>query len=94
MYGRGINSLLLTFVDIYIRMGQILMLLSNVRKGDFFLMLTLMKLEYKLGGMSFRNDNDSQFNGTTVHEYLKEKGILQEFSHVATPKCLYRSAAL
>jgi transposase InsO family protein len=36
--------------------------------------------------MSLRNDNGSQFITQAVRQYLKEKGILQEFSHVATPE--------
>jgi putative transposase len=42
-------------------------------------------LEYKAEGMSLRNDNGSQFIATAVRAFLKEKGVLQEFSHVATP---------
>ena len=49
-------------------------------------MLSLMLLEYKAEGMSLRNDNGSQFIATAVREYLKEKGVYQEFSHVATPQ--------
>ena len=36
--------------------------------------------------MSLRNDNGSQFIATAVREYLKDKGVYQEFSHVATPE--------
>jgi putative transposase len=43
-------------------------------------------LEYKAEGMSLRNDNGSQFIATAVRAFLKEKGVLQEFSHVATPE--------
>ncbi len=51
-----------------------------------WVMLSLMLLDYKTEGMSLRNDNGSQFIATAVREYLKDKGILQEFSHVATPE--------
>jgi hypothetical protein len=37
-------------------------------------------------GMSIRNDNRSQFIAQAVREYLKEKGVYKEFSHVATPE--------
>lgn len=43
-----------------------------------------MLLEYKCEGMTLRSDNDSQFIAAAVRSYLKEKGVLQEFSHVAT----------
>ena len=49
-------------------------------------MFSLMLMEYKAEGMSIRNDNGSQFIATAVRAFLKEKGILQEFSHVATPQ--------
>jgi putative transposase len=45
-----------------------------------------MLLEYKAEGMSLRNDNGSQFIANAVREYLKEKGVYQKFSHVATPE--------
>jgi transposase InsO family protein len=43
-------------------------------------------LEYKAEGMTLRNDNESQFIAGAVRSFLKDKGILQEFSHVATPE--------
>jgi putative transposase len=45
-----------------------------------------MLLEYKAQGITLRNDNGSQFIASAVREYLKEKGVYQEFSHVATPE--------
>ena len=36
--------------------------------------------------MTIRNDNSSQFIAIAVRSFLKEKGVLQEFSHVATPE--------
>lgn len=62
------------------------MLKTSIKKGDVLVMLSLMLLEYKTEGMTLRNDNGSQFIATAVRAYLKEKGILQEFSHVATPE--------
>jgi len=86
VHGTGRNALLLTVMDIYSRKVLIDMLRQRIRKGDVLLMLSLMLLEYKAEGMSLRNDNGSQFIATTVRENLKEKGVLQEFSHVATPE--------
>ncbi len=86
VHGTGRNALLLTVMDIYSRKVLIHMLRSNIKKGDVLLMLSLMLLEYKTEGMSLRNDNGSQFIAKAVREYLKEKGVYQEFSHVATPE--------
>ena len=78
--------LLLTVIDIYSRKVLIYLLRKHIKKGDVLLMLSLMLLEYRAEGMSIRNDNGSQFIAQVVREYLKEKGIYQEFSHVATPE--------
>jgi len=86
VHGTGRNALLLTVMDIYSRKVLIHMLRYNIKKGDVLLLLSLMLLEYKAEGMSLRNDNGSQFIATAVREYLKGKGIYQEFSHVATPQ--------
>jgi putative transposase len=84
--GTGRNALLLTVMDIYSRKVLIHMLRHSIKKGDVLVMLSLMLLEYKTEGMSLRNDNGSQFIATAVREYLKDKGVYQEFSHVATPE--------
>lgn len=73
-------------MDIYSRKVLIHMLRQSIKKSDVLIMLSLMLLEYKAEGMSIRNDNGSQFIATAVRSFLKEKGILQEFSHVATPE--------
>ncbi len=86
VHGTGRNVLLLTVIDIYSRKVLIYLLRSHIKKGDVLVMLSLMLLEYKAEGMSIRNDNGSQFIAQVVREYLKEKGIYQEFSHVATPE--------
>jgi putative transposase len=86
VHGTGRNALLLTVMDIYSRKVLIHMLRHRIKKGDVLVMLSLMLLEYKAEGMSIRNDNGSQFIAIAVREYLREKGILQEFSHVATPE--------
>lgn len=80
------NVYLLTVMDIYSRKVLIHMLKASIKKGDVLVMLSLMLLEYKSEGMPLRNDNGSQFIAGVVRQYLKEKGILQEFSHVATPE--------
>jgi transposase InsO family protein len=86
IHGWRRNVFLLTVMDIYSRKVLIHMLRQSIKKGDVLVMLSLMLLEYKTEGMSIRNDNGSQFIATAVREYLKDKGILQQFSRVATPE--------
>jgi putative transposase len=86
VHGTGRNALLLTVIDIYSRKVLIHMLRNSIKKGDVLVMLSLMLLEYKAQGMILRNDNGSQFIAAAVRQYLKDKNILQEFSHVATPQ--------
>jgi len=86
IHGWRRNVFLLTVMDIYSRKVLIHMLKSSIKKGDVLVMLSLMLLDYKSEGMSIRNDNGSQFIATAVRAFLKEKGVLQEFSHVATPQ--------
>jgi putative transposase len=62
------------------------MLEYNIRKGDVLLLLSLLMLEYNITSFTIRNDNGSQFIANVVREYLKEKGVTQEFTHVATPE--------
>jgi len=62
------------------------MLRPSIKKGDVLVMLSLMLLEYKAEGIALRNDNGSQFIAIAVRQYLKEKGVYQEFSDVATPE--------
>lgn len=86
IHGWRRNVFLLTVMDIYSRKVLIHMLKASIKKGDVLVMLSLMLMEYKTEGMSLRNDNGSQFIATAVRQFLKEKGISQEFSHVATPE--------
>lgn len=86
IHGQGRNALLLTVIDVYSRKVLTHMLRLNIKKGDVLLMLSLLLLEYSPEGMTLRNDNGSQFIAGVVRQFLKEKGVYQEFSHVATPE--------
>jgi putative transposase len=87
IHGWGRNVYLLTVMNIYSRKVLIRMCRQSIKKGDVLVMLSsLMLLDYNTEGMRIRNDNGSQFIAIAVRSYLKEKGILQEFSHVATPE--------
>jgi putative transposase len=49
-------------------------------------LLSLLLMEYKIEGITLRNDNGSQFIAGVVRQFLKDKGVNQEFTHVATPE--------
>lgn len=86
IHGHGRNALLLSVIDVYSRKVLTHMLRYNIRKGDVLIMLSLLLLEYKPEGMTLRNDNGSQFIAGAVRQFLKDKEVYQEFSHVATPQ--------
>lgn len=86
IHGQGKNALLLTVIDVFSRKVLTHMLRFNIKKGDVMIMLSLLLLEYSPEGMTLRNDNGSQFIAGVVRQFLKEKGVYQEFSHVATPE--------
>ena len=86
IHGSKWNALLLTVIDVYIRKTLTHILEYNIRKGDVLLLLSLLMLEYNITSFTIRNDNGSQFIANVVRAYLKEKGVTQEFTHVATPE--------
>lgn len=86
IHGSRRNALLLTIIDVYNRKTLTHMLEYNIRKGDLLLMLSLLMLDYNITSFTIRNDNGSQFIANVVREYLKEKGVTQEFTNVATPE--------
>jgi putative transposase len=86
LYAEGRNALLLTIMDIYSRKVLLHMLRYSIKKGDVLILLSLLLLEYRPVGMTLRSDNGSQFVAAVVRQYLKSKGVYQEFTHVATPE--------
>lgn len=86
IHGAQRNALLLTVIDAYSRKVLIHMLRFNIKKGDVIVLLSLLLLEYKIKGITIRNDNGSQFIAGVVRQFLKDKGVNQEFTHVATPE--------
>lgn len=86
LQGEGRNALLLTILDIYSRRVLLHMLRYSIKKGDVLILLSLLLLEYQPQGMTLRSDNGSQFIAAVVRQYLKGKGVYQEFTHVATPQ--------
>lgn len=62
------------------------MLRFNIKKGDVMVLLSLLLMEYRIENITLRNDNGSQFIAGVVRQFLKDKGVNQEFTHVATPE--------
>ena len=56
---------------------------SISKKGDVVVLLSLLLMEYKIENKTLRNDNGSQLIAGVVRQFLKEKGVNQEFTHVA-----------
>jgi len=86
IHGAQRNALLLTVIDAYSRKVLTHMLRFNIKKGDVIVLLSLLLMEYRIENITLRNDNGSQFIAGVVRQFLKEKGVNQEFTHVATPE--------
>jgi len=86
IHGSGRNALLLTVIDVFSRKVLTHMLRFNIKKGDVVVLLSLLLMEYKIESVTIRNDNGSQFIAHVVRDYLRDKGVSQEFTHVATPE--------
>ena len=85
IHGAQRNALLLTVIDAYSRKVLTDMLRFNIKKGDVIVLLSLLLMEYRIENLTIRNDNGSQFIAGVVIQFLKDKGVNQEFTHVATP---------
>ena len=90
VYVHGIkhNIYLLTIMDLFSRKALDFMLKPSIRQHDVILLISslLSKYELPVKAITIRNDNGCQFIAHRVREYLKEKNIYQEFSHIATPE--------
>jgi transposase InsO family protein len=60
------------------------MLRFNIKKGDVIVLLSLLLMEYKIEGITLRNNNGSHFIAGVVRQFLKDKGVNQDFTHIAT----------
>jgi len=95
IHGARRNALLLTVLDVYSRKVLTHMLRFNIKKGDVIVLLSLLLMEYQIEQVTIRNDNGAQFIATVVRNFLKDKGINQEFTQCgnSSGKCLNRSPA-
>jgi putative transposase len=86
IHGEKRNALLLTILDVYTRSILAQVLWWRIRKEQVIWLLHKMLQTHTTKGITLRNDNGSQFIAHAVREYLREKGVEQEFTHVATPE--------
>jgi transposase InsO family protein len=84
IHGAQRNALLLTVIDAFSRKVLTHMLRFNIIKGDVIVLLSLLLMEYKIEGITLRNNNGSHFIAGVVRQFLKDKGVNQEFTHIAT----------
>lgn len=92
IHGENRNALLLTVLDVYSRSILSQVLWWRIRKEQVIWLLHKLLQQHSTKGITLRNDNGSQFIAHAVQEYLQEKEVTQEFTHVATPEenCLSR----
>lgn len=86
IHGEKRNALLLTVLDVYSRriIGQVLW--WHIRKEHVIWLLHRVLQLHCTKTITLRNDNGSQFIAGIVRQYLKDQGVRQEFTHVATPE--------
>jgi putative transposase len=77
---------LLTVMDVYSRFVLGFMLKYSIKKADVVLLLDGILRGISARGVIIRNDNGSQFLEHIVRKYLEEMGVIQEFTHIATPE--------
>lgn len=84
--GEKRNALLLTVLDVYSRSILAQVLWWRIRKEQVIWLLHKMLQQHATKGITLRNDNGSQFIAHAVRDYLQDKQVAQEFTHVATPE--------
>ena len=84
--GEKRNALLLTILDVYTRSILAQVLWWRIRKEQVIWLLHKILRQHSTKGITLRNDNGSQFIAHAVRDYLKEKEVQQEFTHIATPE--------
>jgi transposase InsO family protein len=77
---------LLTVLDICTRFELGHTLKNSIRKADVVLLLDGILQGVPAKGIIIRSDNGKQFLAHNVRKYLKGMGVVQEFTHIATPE--------
>ena len=86
IHGERRNVYLLTVMDIFTRRVLGHLLKASIRQYDVILLMDGIIRTYPIKNMTIRNDNGSQFMANNVRKYLDGQGIIQEFTHIATPE--------
>ena len=84
--GLHLNVFLLTILDVFLRMAPGYIAKPSITKKDTVNLLDSVINKYHIKGATVRNDNGSQFIAGYTRDYLKERGLYQEFTHVSTPE--------
>lgn len=85
--GERKNAYLLSIIDLFSRKILGWKLGRSLRKKEVLALLGKTFADFReVKGVTLRNDNGSQFLAHKVRGYLKEMGVYQEFTHVATPQ--------
>ncbi len=85
--GKRTNAQVLTILDVFSRwqLGQYIA--NSIKSEDVINLFEQILQTYTMPKQFIvRNDNGSQFEALIVQEYLKQKGITQEFTKPATPQ--------
>lgn len=85
--GERRNVYLLSIIDLFSRAVLGSKLGRSIRKRDVLFLLDEVFSNFShLKGVSLRCDNGSQFLAHKVRDYLRQVGVYQEFTHIATPQ--------
>lgn len=85
--GTRSNAQVLTILDVYSRwqLGQYIA--NSIKSEDVIKLFEQIFETYPMPQQFIvRNDNGSQFEATIVQDYLRQKGVIQEFTKPATPE--------
>ena len=77
---------LLTVLDVYSRFVVGHVLKYSIKKADVVLLIDGILRGVVAKGIIIRNDNGSQFLAHILRKYLNDMGVIQEFTHIATPE--------
>ncbi|MGK2862755.1 MAG: DDE-type integrase/transposase/recombinase [Chitinophagaceae bacterium] len=77
---------LLTIMDVFTRTVLAHVLRPSIKQQNVILLPSGIADCYNTKDIIIRNDNGSQFIAHSVRKYLKDVGMSQEFTHIATPQ--------
>ena len=85
--GTKTNAQVLTVLDVFSRWNLGQYIAMSIKSEDVVRLFEEIFQRYPMPKQFIvRNDNGSQFEASLVQEYLREKGVTQEFTKPATPQ--------